>query len=483
LNAPSRSFFFGLLLAGVLVPSGCQTAESPTGGALSEQAVRWLERSQASYRAADLDDARDAAQSALTNAPNSPEVKAAAARVHLARLEFAEAKRLLQGVQTSEALSIRGRANWYAGDLDAAAEDLENLLADAKVKDEWAKAISRLARQGSGRKPFQVSGGLLATMPLQRIRSAHLIVPVEINGEPALALVATSRGEMVLDSATRKDPSWVQLRFGERVEVRDVPALVEDLSGISKEVGAPIKALLGVNLLRRLNVTFDFQGEQFVVRTREASPPPRATRVSLAYAQGGAMLTRVLLRSGLSDQSVVQVNTLMPYPMALDERGLKVAGVDPNSLQSIPTAPQVKGGKLPFLRIGAFDLPDVPVVNVQSFGDLRDATGVDVVGAVGAGLVALFRCTFSDGGRTLWLEDDMQIVQMMQQSSQPGGPGPGPNGPPPGGPSPGGPAPTAPAPTAPAPAPAPAPNTLTIPSGAAPAPAPPPKGSKSKGNP
>lgn len=411
-----RAALAALLIVGL--PAGCiEEPKNPSNGSdLSEQASQWLERSRASFRSADLEDARDAAQSALTNAPKSPEVKIQAARVHLARLEFDEVKRLLGDLQTSEALGLRGRARWYAGDLEGAADDLEALLQDPQVKDDWAKTIARLARQGAGRQPFQLSGGLLAPVQMQRIRSAHMIVPVEINGESGLALVATGRAELILDSSTRKDPSWVQLRFAERVTVRDVPALVEDLSGYTKDVGAPIKALLGANLLRRLNVTFDFQGDQFVVRTKEPPPPPKATRVSLAYAQGGAMIARALLRSGSTEAVPLQINTLLPYPAALDERGLKAGGVDLASLQPIPGENRLKGGKLAYLRLGAFDLPDVPVVLGQGFQEMQAVTGMDVLGAVGAGLLGLFRCSLTDGGRVLWIEDNEQILQTIQQN-------------------------------------------------------------------
>jgi hypothetical protein len=408
-----------------------------------------VERARASYRNGDVDDARDSAQRALAAAPDHPDVKIAAARIHLARLEYAESIRLLKGVDTTEARGLRGRAHWYADDLEAAADDLESLLSDPQAKDEWAKAIAKLARRGASRKPFQISGGLLAPIPMPRVRGTHLIVPLEIDGEQALALVATGKGEVFLDSATRKEPSWVQLRFGDRIEVRDVPALTEDLSGISKEVGAPIKALIGVNLLRRLNVTFDFGGEQFVVRTREPSPPPSSTRVGLAYAQGGAMVARVSFKQGGTDQHPVLINTLIPFPVALDEKGFKDAGVDPATLQPFPPDTHLKAGRLPFLRVGAFDVPDVPAFLGPSFADVQAATGMELNGAIGSGLLAAFRCTLTDGGRALWIEDVPPWVQQMMQAppsgpppeggppaGAPRGPGAAPPGAPPGAPPP-----------------------------------------------
>ena len=110
-------------------------------------------------------------------------------------------------------------------------------------------------------------------------------------------MVATGTAEVTLDSAMRKEPSLVSLRFGGKIEVKDVPAMVQDLSGLSRQMNAPIKALLGVNLLRHANVTFDFIGGQFVVRTFSPPVPPNATRVPVFYVKGGGMVLRTAFRS------------------------------------------------------------------------------------------------------------------------------------------------------------------------------------------
>jgi hypothetical protein len=78
----------------------------------------------------------------------------------------------------------------------------------------------------------------------------------------------------------------------------------------------------------------------------------------------------------------------------------------------------MKGGKLPYLRLGAFDLPEVPVVHGQGFTDIQAVTGMDILGAIGSGLLGLFRCTLTDGGRVLWVEDNDQVLQMLQQAPQ-----------------------------------------------------------------
>lgn len=448
------SFVAALLLPVALW--GCKAQSPGPQSTLSPEAQKWLVRARDSYRTGDIDDARESAKSALAAAPDNPDVRVAAGRIHLARLEFDETIRVLQGLDISEARALRGRAKWYKGDLDGAAEDLEALLQDPGVRDEWARTISKLARRGTGRQPFLTGDGLLAAVPMLPGRGPSLIVPIEIDGEQGLALVATNKTEVVLDSSTRKEPSWVQLRFADRLTVSNVPTLTEDLSGYSKEVNAPIKALLGSNLLRRFHVTFDLLGGQFVVRTKEPPPPPKATRISLSYALGGAMFARISLRPEAQTYSPLLVNTLLAYPVALDEPGWKSAGVDLSSLQAAPGLvrdSKVKGTTLPLLRIGAFDVAGVPTFFGPTFSEIRNATGVDLEGAIGVGLLYRYRCTLAAEGRALWIEDfpedDPYLNSALPMSergttapptpSNPGGPSPSPLPTAPAGPQPVGP--------------------------------------------
>ncbi len=406
-----------MTLAAACTPTG--EAKDPSS-VLTPQAEQWLARAKSSYAKADLDDARDAATSALAAAPKNTEAKILAARVHLARLEHQEVIRLLAGVETTEARALRGRALWYSDDLDAAADALEAELSDPNAKDEWAKAIGKLARKGTGRKAFQMAGGALAPLEMPRIKAWNQVVPVEIDGEPAFALLATSRGELVLDSTTRKEPSWVSLRFAERVTMKDVPALTEDLSGISKDLGVPVKALLGVNLLRRLNVTFDFGGGQFVVRKTPTNPPPNASRLGLAYARGGAMVTRVQVKQGATELVPVLVDSLLMAPFAFDEETWKEGGVAASAFGPSQFLPGMKEARLPFLRLGAFDVPEIPGVLGPSYAEFGQMTGVDVHGALGAALLAGFRCTLTDEGRTMWIEDLPQwIIDLLMAGSTP----------------------------------------------------------------
>jgi hypothetical protein len=392
-----------VLSSSLLVACGAhsgQDASFPPG------AKRWYERGMQSYQAGDLDDAEVAVENALRAAANHQDVRLLAARVSLARLDYARTHELLGGVTGSDARGLRGRALWYKGDVQGAADELEALLADPEVRDGWATEIVKLARRGQGRKPFAMSG-FLAVTEMVRAGTASLIVPVELNGDPALALIATGTAEAVVDSANGSEPSWVSLRFGERVEVRDVPALAKDLSGVSRQVNAPIKILLGVNVLRHLRPTIDFAGSQFVVRSFEPPPPPLATTLKLAYVRGGGMLVRGAFGTGDSaTPASLLVDTALPFPVALDSGAWKKAGIDVNKLQSVPNAQSMRAGTLPSLRLGAFDVPQVPGLHSdESVKEREDGLGVQLDGLIGSGLLATFRMTLADGGRSLWLED------------------------------------------------------------------------------
>jgi hypothetical protein len=387
--------------------AACGPARGPSGVDRSPVAQQWLDRAKASYAAVDVDDARDAIRSAVQAAPNDMEIRTWGGRIALARLEYAEAVRLLTGVNTSDARGLRGRARWYGGEIEAAADELEAMLQDPQVHDGWAKAIAGLARRGAGRKPFEMGAGLLAVSEMPRIpNSSAMLVPIEIDGDQALAMVATGTAEVTLDSATRKEPSWVNLRFAGRIEVKDVPAMVQDLSGISRQMNIPIKALLGVNLLRHLNVTFDYVGGQFVVRSFVPPFPPSATRIPVAYVRGGGMLMHSTLSADKNARpAALLLDSSMAYPVALDQEGWKKAGIDATKLPPVPQDAKLKQGVIPMLKLGAFDIPQVPAVFGTPIAEIERGMEIDLDGVVGSGLLAAFRVTLTDGGRAMWLED------------------------------------------------------------------------------
>jgi hypothetical protein len=192
--------------------------------------------------------------------------------------------------------------------------------------------------------------------------------------------------------------------------------MVQDLSGVSRQMNVPVKALLGVNLLRHLNVTFDYIGGQFIVRTFAPPIPPSATRVPLCYVKGGGMIMRSALSADKSaPPAALLLDSSMTYPLALDQDGWKKAGTPLASLTPLPQDAKLKQGLVPLLRLGAYDIPEIPALYGTPIAEVEKGIEVDLDGVVGSGLLAAFRVTLTDGGRAMWLED----VPSMRESGPP----------------------------------------------------------------
>jgi hypothetical protein len=377
-------------------------------------ATQWLNRAEASYRAADFDDARDATRQGLTASPQDAELRVLAARIALVGLDYTEALRLTEGLESADARSIRGHAYWFSGDLEHAADELDALLADPAVKDPWARDVAGLARRGVGRHPFSIEGGILGAVDMPRAiervaLGAANVVPCELDGERILALVSTGSSEVILDSNSRREPSWVSLRF-DRLEFNDVPALVQDLAPISHQLGVPIQAMLGVQFLRHAHVTFDRHGDQFVVRRQEATPPPEASRVPLYYLRGGGMILRATVTARNDAPIPLFVDSSRQVPLVLQDDGWKSAGVDLGSLVAVPEDAHLKRGTVPIFRMGGFDLAKLPALGGVDFAELTSGLDVHLAGLVGADLLAFFRVTFADDGRFIWIEPDPTLL-------------------------------------------------------------------------
>ncbi|AKU96587.1 hypothetical protein AKJ09_03251 [Labilithrix luteola] len=413
-----RRLAVSMMALALLGAAACGGPDANTSGR-DALADKWHKRAEQSYKAGDLDDATTAIDGALKAAPQDPETRLLGARIALAKLDYAQAIKLTENLPSSDAKGVRGRALWYSGDIERAADDLEDMLRDPNVKDNWARDVAKLARRGQGRHPFAIEGGMVAAVEMPQAGPA-LVVPCELEGERILALVSTAMGEFMIDSSSRKEPAWVNLRFGEHLEVKDVPALTYDLSNVSRQLGAPIKALIGVNALRHMHVTFDRRGSQFVVRKSEPAAPPDASRVPLVYVRGGGMMMRAAVSSKDDGQALLFVDSAQFYPLALDDVLLKRSGADLASFRTEPGAPQnMKLGMLPYFKLGTLDLPQVPAMQGAPLSDYKSNFDVDLGGVVGAGLLSAFRVTFGDEGRALWLEIDPALMQGAPQNGAP----------------------------------------------------------------
>ena len=425
--APLSRLHAGALLSLLVVLAACDDGPGANSPNRSQLADKWLVRARQSFKNGDVEDATQAIDGALKAAPKDPDTHLLAARIALSKLDFQEAIKQTEGMESSDAKAVRGRAFWYEGDIERAADELEDMLRDPNVKDPWARDVAKLARRGQGRHPFAIEGGVVAAVEMPQGGPA-LVVPCELEGERILALVATNFGEVMIDSSFRKEPAWVNLRFGDKFEVKDVPALTYDLSNISRQMGGQIKALLGVNVLRHMHATVDRHGSQFVVRKSEPAPPPAAARLPVVYAKGGAMLLHAQVSNKPEGSTMLFVDSSAFYPLALDESTLKKSGADVADFKSEPGAPpNWRMGPLPFFKLGDVDLSQFPTVTGPSTADYKQTFDVDFGGIAGAGLLSIFRITWADEGKWLYLELDPTV---MNGQAQQGAPPPGPPGPP-----------------------------------------------------
>lgn len=402
----------------------------------------WFERAELSYQRLDLEQAGVELGNAVRVEPERAEIRLLAARVALAELDFEGALGQLQGVSGGPARGLRARALWYLGRLPQAADELTQLLKDPEVEDDWARGVVRLARDGAGRQPFDVGGSLLAVSELPRLPLPAFVLPVELDGEPVWAMLATGSPEVVVHSEPPQ-PSWVSLRFGGSLEVRDVPALGRDLSSLSKETGIDIRVLLGSHLLRKIHATFDFHGGQFVARSYEPPKPPTVSQVELAYIRGGGAALQVPLDPAAEERAAAapaaaapptaQAETPAPqalrllvdssvlYPLSVDERAVTRLGLPSESFQTAggPDG-SLRQGTIAGLQLGRYRLPPLLAIVGLPAESLSKRAGIRLDGVVGAGLLAEFRVTFAEGGRRLWFEGPpVPLPSLLTASTNP----------------------------------------------------------------
>jgi len=412
-----------VLLALGSMASACPDPDVPSGGHCDNKAPRtevttkWMKRAADEYRNGELAEAADSIAKAQKGSPCDPEVAVLAARIALAKLDYPEALKALKDIDGSEAAALRARAYWYSDDVAHTAEELSRALEDPDFKDPWAKPVRELAgTQGNGRKPFQLKdgGARLVDVRMPRDLGYLLLVPCEIDGQATIALAVTGVPEVVLDTKGRSKPGWVSVKFGtgERsMEFRDVPAMVQDLSSFTQQGALPIGALIGVNFLRRLHLTFDRRGDQFIIRREEPPPPPSATKIPVSYVKAGGMVVRATLKKEFEASAGIWINTGEPWTLALPDPTWKKLGVDPKTLS---TYAGLQHGKLNDVRVGGLDVgPVESLAGITGIEEKLKQLDVDTAGGMGVGFLSAFRVTLADGGRTMWLETDEDTTNVL----------------------------------------------------------------------
>jgi hypothetical protein len=394
---------------------------------LTEIAKKWLKRASESYRAGDLADADDSVKKGLDIAKkenlDERELRLIAGRIDLAKLDFKQAAIDLADVPGSEGAGLRARAYWYDGDLAHTTEELTRALEDPEYKDPWAKPVRDLAgSQGAGRKPFTMADGGARLLEVKMPRDLYpaLMVPCEIDGQSVLALIDTGIPEVVLDKATHTNPAWVSIKFGtgdRTFEVRDVPTMVDDLSGYTQQNQVPIRAILGVNFIRRMHLTFDRRADQLILRREDPPAPPVFSRADVLYVRGGGMTVRSTARKEFELTSSMWLDSGAVWPIAYVDDTWKKLGVD---VTKMPMSGDVKYERLIDFRVAALDLgPAVGVSGAPQLEDKLKQIDIDVAGGLGMGFLSGLRVTVAEQGRALWLETDEGTSAVLNPQNLP----------------------------------------------------------------
>jgi hypothetical protein len=113
------------------------------------------------------------------------------------------------------------------------------------------------------------------------------------------------------------------------------------------------------------------------------------------------------------------IDSAAMFPLAIDDAVFRKAGVDPTKLKAEPSVPNVRTGVLPNLRIGSFDMPQVPAMQAKDLPELRAQLDLDLGGVVGASLLSVFRVTLGDEGRFMWIEPDVAMTQPQEPPQRP----------------------------------------------------------------
>jgi hypothetical protein len=101
------------------------------------------------------------------------------------------------------------------------------------------------------------------------------------------------------------------------------------------------------------------------------------------------------------------VDTASAFTVVLDELAWKRIGA---GSQAVPGTRGLQQTSLSRVRLGAYDIPNVPAYTGVPKADLEQRLDTDVDGLVGSGLLGAFRITWADGGKALWLEDAAVFV-------------------------------------------------------------------------
>jgi hypothetical protein len=208
------------------------------------------------------------------------------------------------------------------------------------------------------------------------------VVEIAIDGESVRALVSTATDLTVVDDRIADDPKLLDRVELGPIAIGRVPALVRDLDPIERQLGTPIGAVIGLDLLRHFETTIDF-AQRWVVVRREGTEAGES--VSARYATLAGSFLAVYATLDRTEGWLV-IDSAGLFPIALSPAAVSALELDVDSLEAPPSAPapDVRLTAIDALRISDFELRGVPAVTGLVPRDLDALAGTPLAGMLGA---------------------------------------------------------------------------------------------------
>ncbi len=381
-----------LLAGGSLLAAAACGATAPGGGspAVDPDDPRALtEEAALAWRALDPESAARSAERAVA-AGGGTDALEIAARANLALGRYDDAIDALERATSPHLRRLRARAQIGRGDFEAAARTLEG------DDDPWAESIRPALAAMGARRAYRVRGEraevALEDLPLPVVR-------VRVDAVETLALIGSGAAETVLDPSVRATAGAIDaLRVGD-LRIGPVPHTVRSLEAVREALGAPIGAVLGLDLLMRLHARLDGPGRRITLLTEPEPVPADATTTAFITPTGSFLA----VEARLEDRAVwLTVDTAGIFPIALAPGVDAALGLEARDWQASDAGPSLV--VLSAIRVGSLSIEELPVIRGVLDEHHARAVGAPVAGSLGWGLLGQLVVRFDPDGRRLVFE-------------------------------------------------------------------------------
>jgi hypothetical protein len=338
------------------------------------------QRARDAFERGDLEIAGGLIEEALAADPTDETVLAEFAAIELARGHDQRVAEALADATHRDLVLLRAKARFRLGDARGVVRDLES-FADEE-RDGWMEVALAIAR-GAGDGAWWVAGGAdRASLPTLSGPPVP-VIEIAIDGEPVRALVSTATDLTVIDDRLAEEASLVERIELGPVTLGRVPALVRDLDPLERQLGTPIGAVIGLDVLRHFETTIDYAQHRVVLRREGTEVGQESSNARYATLAGSFLSVHAIMGEV---QGWLVIDTGGLFPIALSPNAVAALGLDLETLEAPPSAPapDVRLTQIESLRVSDFELRGVPAVTGLVPRDLDALSGVALAGMLGA---------------------------------------------------------------------------------------------------